>query len=335
MEEPSPQSEERSAARYAVDVEAQLVIVSQCGTVSGRMFELREDGCRVRAEGHCAIATPAGIEVLFKINGIAFRLAGTMRWAEGHLTAEVGFNPMAERRREALLDVLAELQAPQEAGAGKECASPHIDEPVSRATPQSAVSAGPGLRKPDARLSAEKYVPMSSSAGVPRPPSIAPCPKAEAQAEQGVEPQKPAGRPVGRERREQSRQMVDTRATLYFIDVRAEISGRILDVSMSGCRIRSDERFPVGIYRRVETEFTLDCMPFCLAGVVQALHDNHTVGIRFLNVSARKREQLELLMQEIKDMKESGAPRLADQSIAANTPAVLQIPERGTESRHG
>ena len=101
------------------------------------------------------------------------------------------------------------------------------------------------------------------------------------------------------ERRCDPRYSVDTHATVFFIDVRAQIMGRIVDLSMSGCRIRTDERFPVGIYRRVETEFKVDGLPFRLAGVVQALHDRFTVGIRFLDMSQRKRDQLAQLMEEI------------------------------------
>jgi hypothetical protein len=101
------------------------------------------------------------------------------------------------------------------------------------------------------------------------------------------------------DRRSQPRYAVDEAATLHFIDVGAQISGRILDLSMSGCRIRTDQRFPVGIYRRVETEFNLDGLPFRLGGVVQSIHDKFTVGIRFLDVSPRKRDQLAALMDEI------------------------------------
>ena len=101
------------------------------------------------------------------------------------------------------------------------------------------------------------------------------------------------------ERRLHPRYPVDTRATVFFIDVRAQISGRVLDLSITGCRIRTDARFPVGIYRRVETEFKVDGLPFRLAGVVQAVHDRFTVGIRFLDLSPRKRDQLAQLMDEI------------------------------------
>jgi hypothetical protein len=49
----------------------------------------------------------------------------------------------------------------------------------------------------------------------------------------------------------------------------------------------------------VEVEFALDGMPFRLAGVVQAVHDRQTIGIRLLNLSERKREQLAMLMEEL------------------------------------
>jgi hypothetical protein len=49
----------------------------------------------------------------------------------------------------------------------------------------------------------------------------------------------------------------------------------------------------------VEAEFKADGLPFRLGGVVQALHDRFTVGIRFLDMSPRKRDQLGQLMEEI------------------------------------
>ena len=76
--------------------------------------------------------------------------------------------------------------------------------------------------------------------------------------------------------------------------------GRILDVSLGGCHIRTDRRFPVGIFRRVEVEFRIEGLPFRLAGVTQAIYDPFNVGIRFLDMSDRKREQLQQLIDEIR-----------------------------------
>ena len=94
---------------------------------------------------------------------------------------------------------------------------------------------------------------------------------------------------------------------IYLIKIASKLSGRILDLSLSGCHIRADERFPVGIYTRVETEFRLEGLPFRLGGGIQSIHDRHNVGIRFLDVSDRKREQVEQLIEEIRELRARGA----------------------------
>lgn len=101
----------------------------------------------------------------------------------------------------------------------------------------------------------------------------------------------------------QSREAVDTTAVIDLIKIASRLQGRILDLSLNGCRIRADEHFPVGIYTRVETEFRLEGLPFRLGGVIQAIHDRRTVGIRFLDMSNRKREQVEQLIEEIEEMR--------------------------------
>jgi hypothetical protein len=115
---------------------------------------------------------------------------------------------------------------------------------------------------------------------------------------QGAVPVSPA---KPRNRREESREEVDTTAAIYLIKIASRLQGRILDLSVGGCRIRADERFPVGIYTRVETEFRVKGLSFRLAGVVQAIHDQHTIGIRFLDMSSRKREQVEELIEDIRE----------------------------------
>jgi c-di-GMP-binding flagellar brake protein YcgR len=110
--------------------------------------------------------------------------------------------------------------------------------------------------------------------------------------------------PTGRDRRGAAREEVDTTAVIFLINVVSRLTGRILDLSLGGCRIRTDERFPVGIYTRVEIEFHLEGLPFRLAGVIQAIHDKHMVGIRFLDMSSRKREHVEQLIEEIREMRE-------------------------------
>ena len=106
-----------------------------------------------------------------------------------------------------------------------------------------------------------------------------------------------------RDRRGQERHEVDTFAKIFLVNIGSALRGRILDLSLSGCRIRTDERFPVGIFTRVETEFRLEGLPFRLGGVIQAIHNRQTVGIRFLDLSDRKRQQVLELIGELQQMR--------------------------------
>jgi len=105
-----------------------------------------------------------------------------------------------------------------------------------------------------------------------------------------------------RDRRAKPRNEVDAEATILLVNVGAGLRGRILDLSLNGCQIRTEENFPVGIYTRIETEFRLEGLTFRLGGVIQAIHDCKTVGIRFLDVSLRKRQQVQELIDELAEM---------------------------------
>lgn len=103
----------------------------------------------------------------------------------------------------------------------------------------------------------------------------------------------------GRERRADKRHKVDSYARLSLLSLHTRQRGRIQDVSLSGCRICTDEPLPVGVYRRVEVEFYIDGLPLLLPGVTQVLHDSRTVGIRFVEMTERKRAQLHTVIEEI------------------------------------
>ncbi|MDR3777003.1 MAG: PilZ domain-containing protein [Terracidiphilus sp.] len=113
--------------------------------------------------------------------------------------------------------------------------------------------------------------------------------------------------PKGRERRRQVRQEVDDAASIFLINGGAVLHGRIVNLSLGGCRIWTKSRFLVGIYTRVEAEFRIAGQAFRLAGVIQAIHDRQQVGIRFLDMSDRKRKQVEQLMQELQEKYEGGS----------------------------
>jgi c-di-GMP-binding flagellar brake protein YcgR len=104
------------------------------------------------------------------------------------------------------------------------------------------------------------------------------------------------------ERRKEPRLTVDGTAVLHLLDPAIRLRGRILDLSHSGCLFRTEDCFPMGIYRRVEIEFQLDGLSFRLAGLTQSIHKRHKIGVRFLDVSERKRLQLTELIDEIVEL---------------------------------
>jgi c-di-GMP-binding flagellar brake protein YcgR len=113
---------------------------------------------------------------------------------------------------------------------------------------------------------------------------------------------RPAAHPNrGSDRRAAHRCGVDTSAIIDLVKVRSKLKGHIVDLSVGGCRIKTLERFPVGIYTRIETEFQLHGLPFRLGGVIQAIHDRNTVGIRFLDMSQRKKDQVAELVGELEE----------------------------------
>jgi hypothetical protein len=167
-------------------------------------------------------------------------------------------------------------------------------ESVQHATEDPAALRAAELAEWEAREWAE--IQQLEHAIVDAAPKIVATPKA---AEAPASQPKPTPAPTIRDRRAQSRHPVDTTAAILLIKIGSRLAGRIIDLSAGGCRILCDERFPVGIYTRVEVEFRLEGLPFRLGGVIQAIHDRHTIGIRFLDMSGRKRGQIDQLIEEI------------------------------------
>jgi len=132
---------------------------------------------------------------------------------------------------------------------------------------------------------------------------------------------KTRGTPSAPDRRKESRQTVDTRAVLHLIPSGIDLPGRIADLSPCGCRLCTDAPFPLGVFRRVEVEFRLQGLPLRFAGVTQAIHDRRAIGIRFLDLSPRKRAQLDQLIAEILEA------RAAHETGCTAAPICQQEPE--------
>jgi hypothetical protein len=308
-------SNRRSAPRLPVDGPASLLFLKHGASVACRVVDLSLGGCLIEAQEQLLACILLRVEVSFKVNGLAFRFNGVTQWTDGRCRVGIRFVDLPSRRKDELAELLCEVEQENAAKAAKQAAK-KIEEPALEEVAESCEEPQPGptldsrsvcpvpMREqpavcavvdPGACLSQESR----AAASLPGTRSVI---SAEAEVQSAPSVQRLA-KPAKRERRTQSRHEVDTSAVIYLVNVGSKLPGRILDLSMGGCRIRTDERFPVGIYTRVETEFRLEGLPFRLGGVIQSIHDQQQVGLRFLDMSDRKREQVEQLIEEIEEMR--------------------------------
>lgn len=355
----SQQSERRRAIRHAVDEACVLVLLRQGGSLPCNLLNLSLDGCMIRTRERFGAGIKVRVEMSFKVNGVAFRFNGVICWTDGRNLAGIAFVDVLPRRREALAEVLAEVEAAVAARAvtdGRESPQPDPaaqalavrekapEQPASQHTksefakPES-VKPEPARQEPERQeLAKQEAARREAAAELERQQAEERAAErvlaewtAQEQAKREAaqwRAQRPVGQPaaatrlepaktfdappaepaalrlVPRERRAQQRHTVDTTVVIHMVRAGAHLQGRILDLSTGGCRIRTAEPFPVGIYTRVETDFHVAGLPFRLAGVVQAIHDRgrFLVGIRFLDMSPRKREQLEQLIAELAEL---------------------------------
>lgn len=285
-------SNRRRVPRFDVKEPATLTLVSHGSRSQCRILDLGLGGCRLHSDEKIALGASTRVEVSFKVNGIVLRFPGVVQWNDANHLVGVRFAQMSSRRRDELAEILAEVNDGNVARLAKEAAAE-----VAAAEQAAAEKAAEDLlweqraqqvrEEERERLSALEEI--HSTADGPQPVNPVPAPV----------PVAPGAKSDPRERRAQARHQVDTAAVIQLININSKQTGRVVDLSMGGCRIKTDARFPVGIYTRAETEFYLGGLPFRLASVVQAIHNGNMVGIRFLDMSARKREQLEQLIQEM------------------------------------
>jgi c-di-GMP-binding flagellar brake protein YcgR len=308
-------AERREMPRVAVDDAATLALLSDGTTLSCRLLDLSLGGCRMLMLQRLPKFVHEGVEVSFKVQGIAFRLSGRIQWTNDSNEIGLSFGPMSPRRRNDLLEVLSELEARDAVrarAAGLEPLPAGQSSPSqAQPSPAEAQASPAGVQLPAAKE--KKFRPLDAIFRKIFYPRAAPEKENLAQGNRSVAPgraQPAASEPKLQEaaaierpqdeRRADPRWDVGASAVITLVKIGSRLAGHILDLSQGGCRIRTVEKFPVGIYTRIEIEFRLQGTPLLLGGVIQAVHARNQVGIRFLDMSARKQEQLAELIKEMK-----------------------------------
>jgi c-di-GMP-binding flagellar brake protein YcgR len=346
-EEQAQGQDRRIMPRCPVDEEAALLLVGRGNRMQCRIVELSLTGCRMSIRERLLAGSGTRVEATFKVQGIAFRFGGEIEWADDENLVGIRFVDLILRRRDELIEVLCELEAEAAAKREKEVAEQRAAEEQAKQESEKQAAgqfealpfldqlwAAPleikAKQAPDPVWAAQPAKSVLEPIAVPIPAAAPLAVRSQSPGPQPPEFEPPSQRPTKaskRERRLQSRHEVDTSAVIFLINVGAKLGGRILDLSAGGCRIRTDERFPVGIYTRVETEFLLEGLPIRLGGVIQSLHDRdrRLVGIRFLDMSARKRELLGQLIEEIEEMQ--GGQNRANPTDSGKAAVAVAAPE--------
>jgi len=285
--------ERRAYPRHAVDCAVRITLISGAGEVLGRVCDLSLGGCLVATDKRLGIGIQARVEVMFQLRGLCFRLAGVTVSTRNANAFAIRFLHVPAHRQEELAAALGE-------------------EGASNAILPAPVVPKPSTVNPEIPPIATVGTALKLIAKTPSPNLK------EQLAQSSTAIVRAASAPAStQDRRSSSRHAVDTRANLLLVKTGITMPGRILNLSLGGCQIRMEERFNVGIYVRVEAEFFLHGLPFRIGGVSQAIIDKFTIGIRFLDMSERRRHQLEELIEEIAEAKAKGF----DPTAIAVTPA--------------
>jgi phosphoribosylanthranilate isomerase len=280
----------RAHQRHTVDEPAWLSVLKHEATIPCRIIDLSLAGCRLRASDSFLPGLHARVEVSFRVHGLLLRFNGEAQWTDDCLTVGIRFVDVTSRRVDELAEILTEVAAENAAKAAREAAKRAAEDALMHAVFEDEALSACEEAIPELELKPVPLHPVGSNENSLQPSDAIRIKAAKITAAKS-------------ERRKQTRHQVDTSAEVYLINVGSSVTGRILDLSPSGCHIRTDERFPLGIYIRVETMFRLHGLPFRLGGVTQAIRDRHNVGIRFVDMSDRKREYLDQLIAEIDEMR--------------------------------
>jgi hypothetical protein len=134
----------------------------------------------------------------------------------------------------------------------------------------------------------------------------------------------------GRENRTHPRFSVDEDSVLLLVAHGMPIKARIVDLSLTGCRVRAYDQFSSKAERPIEITFKANGIDFRFNGVVQWSDERNYLGIRFVNMAPARKEDLAEVIQE---MAAAAAARAAAlNKLLAVQQAVDSGPERTEET---
>ncbi len=125
------------------------------------------------------------------------------------------------------------------------------------------------------------------------------------------QPAPPQPDPPQPDRRSHPRFGTDDPATLLVLNHGSTLSARILDLGLGGCRLQLPKGTRISCPARLEVSFRINGIALRLSGCSQWTDGRQTVGVRFGEMSSRRKDELIALLAEIEADQEAKAAKEA------------------------
>ena len=295
---PAPRSdsgrEHRVDDRYSLD--NAFGHLKYRGTMIPCQFvDISLSGCRVRTENPFAAGALAPVQIVFLVFGLVLRMDGITQWSRG-CDMGIRFSHPSFRSKNQLASLLTCLIDKDAQQTVQEVFSQVVLDPVS--SPTLSAQPAPPPRAP-ALVRQARTAPAPPA---PAPPAPAPTPRAPAPHV----PDEPMPEVEAQPHHEALGPLLATDdewpALIRFLHERTHAQGAITGLSLKGCAVRTADPIPAGPGSRVEMSFQVRGLPFQLPGTVAATVGSCLAQIRFLELSRRKREELQQVLDELKEV---------------------------------
>jgi hypothetical protein len=281
--------------RYSLD-EAFGHLNHRGAMIPCRFLDISLGGCKVSTESPFVSGALAPVEIVLLMFGLILRIGGVTQWAHD---CEVGIrfthsSPRSKNQLASLLTCLMEKDAQQaaqeifsQAALDPETSPTLFPQASPRKLVRAAANHAPG-HAPDSRAPARAPENHAERRPILASPSPAqPHPPAQ------TAPPAPIGALIPTD---------DEWPTLIrFLTSRTHTQGLITGLNLEACAVKTAEPFPAPLHSPVELSFQVCGLPFQLRGAVAGSNGPHTAHIRFHDMSRRKREELQQVLDELSE----------------------------------
>jgi hypothetical protein len=225
-----------------------------------QMLDISLGGCMLCTAKSFRAGALATVEFDFLYDGCSFQLYGMTEWTKSDRNIGIRFLHPTDATRMMVASLVERIAAHEAAALSSAAVNPPAPTPKAPPSPHSTAKI-----LPSSRLSLDFVRAVHQGA-----------------------------------QRVLSKLQTDWTAELLFIDHGTHASSWVLDFSLRGCSVQSDSPLEVECDSRIQMVFQIKDQRFLLAGLPVGLDDSHTLGIKFIDISDRRRQFLNRLILNLR-----------------------------------